>query len=278
MKRTIAIIFTLIILCAEASAQSRPRVFGIARMTFLVSDESVAKEYYGDFLGFKKAFSYSGPLGTIHSYKVNDRQFLEFVVDSAARDKDRFVSLSIETESVSQMVEFLRSKGVQVSSPALDGAGNLVALTHDSYGNAIEFLEYTPSGLHSKDTGRHLGKNRISTRIHHAGLPSKGIDPDDSFWVRAFGGRVLFTVPDKIIYFGFVNSTESVENYSPASSIFAHPCFLTEDMEETIQILRSRGGADSVADPSIGVTGRWILNILSPDSTKVEFTEAHQNR
>ena len=278
MKRTAAAILALIILCASASAQPRPRVFGIARMTFLVSDETVAKEYYGDFLGFKKAFSYPGPLGTIHSFKVNDRQFLEFVVDPEAREKDRFVSLSIETESVSQMVDFLRSRGLQVSSPAMDGAGNMVALTHDSYGNAVEFLEYTPSGLHARDAGRHLGKNRISTRIHHAGLPSRGIDPEDSFWIKAFGGRVLFTVPDKIIYFGFVNSTESVENYSPSSSSFAHPCFLTEDMEETLHTLRSRGGAGSVADPSIGVTGRWILNILSPDSTKVEFTEAHQNR
>lgn len=278
MKKTIAVILALIVLCAEASGQLRPRVFGIAKMTFLVSNESVAKEYYGDFLGFKKAFSYPGPLGTIHSYKVNDCQFLEFVVDPAARDKDRFVSLSIETESVSQMVDFLRSKGVQVSSPIKDGAGNTVALTHDSYGNAIEFLEYTPSGLHSRDVGRHLGKNRISTRIHHAGLPSRGIDPEDSFWIKAFGGKVLFTVPDKIIYFGFVNSTESVENYSPAPSSFAHPCFLTEDMEETIRTLRSRGGADSVADPSIGVTGRWILNIMNPDSTKVEFTESHKNR
>lgn len=278
MKRTTAVILALSVLCAAASAQSRPRVFGIARMTFLVSSESVAKEYYGDFLGFKKAFSYPGPLGTIHSYKVNDRQFLEFVVDPDARDKDRFVSLSLETESVSQMVEFLRSKGVQVSSPAKDGAGNTVALTHDSYGNAIEFLEYTPSGLHSRDAGRHLGRNRISSRIHHAGLPSRGIDPEDSFWVKAFGGRVLFTVPDKIIYYGFVNSTESVENYSPAQPSFAHPCFLTEDMEETLRMLRSRGGADSVADPIIGITGRWILNVQNPDSTKVEFTEAHQNR
>lgn len=278
MKKTIALILALTVFCAVASSQSRPRVFGIAKMTFLVSSESLAKEYYGDFLGFKKAFSYPGPLGTILSYKVNDRQFLEFVVDPDAREKDRFVSLSIETESVSGMVDYLRSKGVQVTSPAKDGAGNTVALTHDSYGNAIEFLEYAPSGLHARDAGRHLGRNRISTRIHHAGLPSRGIDPEDSFWVKAFGGRVLFTVPDKIIYFGFVNSTECVENYHPASSIFAHPCFLTEDMEETVQTLRSRGGADSVADPSIGVTGRWLLNILSPDSTKVEFTESHQNR
>lgn len=278
MKKTALAILAIIIICAEASAQLRPHVLGIAKMTFLVSNESVAKGYYGDFLGFKKAFSYPGPLGEIQSYKVNDRQFLEFVVDPAARDKDRFVSLSLETESASGMVDFLRSKGVEISSPVVDGAGNIVAVTHDSYGNTVEFIEYSPSGLHVKDTGRHLGKKRISTRIHHAGLPSRGIDPDDSFWVKAFGGKVLFTVPDKIIYFGFVNSTESVENYYPSSPSFAHPCFLTEDMEETIRTLRSRGGADSVADPSIGVTGRWILNILNPDSTKVEFTEAHQNR
>ena len=60
-------------------ATVRPAIWGIAKMTFLVSDFRVARDYYGQFLGFDEAFSYPSGLGKVISFKVNDRQFLEFV-------------------------------------------------------------------------------------------------------------------------------------------------------------------------------------------------------
>jgi hypothetical protein len=54
----------------------RPAIWGIAKMTFLVSDFQLARDYYGKFLGFEEAFSYPSDLGKVISFKVNDRQFL----------------------------------------------------------------------------------------------------------------------------------------------------------------------------------------------------------
>lgn len=56
-----------------------PRIGGIAKVTYLISDYNLAKSYYGDFLGFDFAFAYDSPQGKVVSYKVNDRQFLEFI-------------------------------------------------------------------------------------------------------------------------------------------------------------------------------------------------------
>ncbi len=49
-------IFLIMPLLAHAQEVKRPEVWGIAKMTFLVSDLQVANDYYGKFLGFEKAF------------------------------------------------------------------------------------------------------------------------------------------------------------------------------------------------------------------------------
>ena len=78
-KRIFTILFTGLISICSLIAQEvqRPAVWGIAKMTFLVSDMEMAREYYGRFLGFDEAFSYPSPSGTVVSFKINDRQFLE---------------------------------------------------------------------------------------------------------------------------------------------------------------------------------------------------------
>lgn len=81
-RRIFTILFTgLISICSLVAQEAkRPAIWGIAKMTFLVSDMEMAREYYGRFLGFDEAFSYPSPAGTVVSFKINDRQFLEFIV------------------------------------------------------------------------------------------------------------------------------------------------------------------------------------------------------
>jgi hypothetical protein len=93
-----------------------PPVWGMAKMTFLVSDFELAREYYGKFLGFDEAFSYQSDQGKIISFKMNDRQFLEFIEDSLSKEKNRLVSVSLETDSVEQMRMYLQLQGVEVPS------------------------------------------------------------------------------------------------------------------------------------------------------------------
>ena len=282
-KRIFTILFTGLISICSLIAQEvqRPAVWGIAKMTFLVSDMEMAREYYGRFLGFDEAFSYPSPSGTVVSFKINDRQFLEFIVDKQAKEKKRLVSVSLETESVPDMLHYLKAQGVKVSPCITDGAGNEVIVTQDAAGNNVEFINLKADGLHRKSKGKFLSENRISKRIHHAGLYAEKIDEQDPFWVKILKCKEIVRYPlDKtqsgiIQYLGLGDCTENIEHYSPCDENFSHPCFLVEDMQETIYILKERRNGQTVNRPSIGKTKRWLLNLQTPDKTRVEFTEAY---
>ncbi len=284
MRKKIALItcIGLLSVCSLIAQESkRPPVWGIAKMTFLVSDMEMARDYYGKFLGFDEAFSYPSPLGTVVSFKVNDRQFLEFVVDKQAKEKKRLVSVSLETESVAEMYDYLRSQGVKTTSCAIDGAGNEIIVAQDAWNNNIELIDLKDDGLHRQSKGKFLSENRISKRIHHVGLYAGKIDDKDPFWVGVLKCREIVRYPlDKsepgvIQYLDLVDCTENIEHYSPSDENFSHPCFLVEDMQETIYTLKERGGKQQVGRPSIGKTKRWLLNLATPDQTKVEFTEPY---
>ena len=277
-KRIFTILFTGLISICSLIAQEvqRPAVWGIAKMTFLVSDMEMAREYYGRFLGFDEAFSYPSPSGTVVSFKINDRQFLEFIVDKQAKEKKRLVSVSLETESVPDMLHYLKAQGVKVSPCITDGAGNEVIVTQDAAGNNVEFIDLKADGLHRKSKGKFLSENRISKRIHHAGLYAEKIDEQDPFWVKILKCKEIVRYPlDKtqsgiIQYLGLGDCTENIEHYSPCDENFSHPCFLGEDMQETIYILKERRNGQIVNRPSIGKTKRWLLNLQTPDNTRIE--------
>lgn len=283
-RQLFSVFILLLIAFLESGAREvqRPAIWGIAKMTFLVSDFQVARDYYGKFLGFDEAFSYSSDLGKVISFKVSDRQFLEFVVDKQAKEKKRLVSVSFETVNAEQMRQYLESKGQKVpGKTTIDGAGNEVFTVDDLSGNHIEFIDLKANGLHRKSKGAFLSERRISKRIHHAGLYAAKIIDNDPFYTNVLGFRELVRYPEDksvsptILYLGMPDCIENIEHYSPNDENVSHPCFLVEDMQETIYTLKERRGGGIVGKPGIGKGKRWIMNMSNLDNTRVEFTEAH---
>lgn len=267
---------------AQAQVVPRPAVWGIAKITFLVSDFALAREYYGRFLGFDEAFSYPSERGKIISFKVNDRQFLEFIEDPQAKAKNRLVSVSFETENVEQMRQYLKQQGQSVpDKTSIDGAGNEVFSVEDPSGNRVEFIKFTANGLHRKSSGKFLSDRRISKRIHHVGLYAKTMSDDDPFYVGKLKFQELVRYPEDkshpptLLYLSMGDCIENIEHYSPNDENVTHPCFLVEDMQETIYTLKERRGNETLGKPIIGKGRRWILNLWNSDRTRVEFTEAH---
>ncbi len=276
------VLYLLTSLSIIAQEVNRPAIWGIAKMTFLVSDFQVARDYYGKFLGFDEAFSYSSGLGKIISFKVNDRQYLEFVLDSQAKEKKRLVSVSFETENPEQMRQYLKSQNIPVpEKTSIDVAGNEVFVVDDPSGNHIEFIDLKTNGLHRKSKGKFLSGQRISKRIHHAGLYAEKIMDNDPFYAGALGFRELVRYPEDksisptILYLGMPDCVENIEHYSPNDENVSHPCFLVDDMQETIYTLKERKGNEKLGKPGIGKGKRWIMNMYNSDKTRVEFTEAH---
>lgn len=265
-----------------AQVNPRPQIWGIAKMTFLVSEFKVARDYYGKFLGFDEAFSYNSGIGKVISFKVNDRQFIEFVEDKDAKQKTRLVSVSLETDNVEQMREYLKVKGVEVPEKvSIDGAGNETILVHDPSGIPLEFINLMPNSLHRKSKGKYLSAHRISKRIHHAGLYSKELLDDDPFYTGILGFKELWRFPedrkDKIQmnYLQIPECAEAIEHYPSNDLNFSHPCLLVDDMQETIYTLKERKGENRLSRPMVGKGRRWILNIFNSDKGMVEFTESH---
>lgn len=267
---------------AQIQSPSRPAIWGIAKMTYKVSNFDVARDYYGKFLGFDEAFTYSSDAGKIISFKVNDRQFLEFIEDKNAKNTARLVSVSFETEDVEQMRLYLKSKNITVPEKSLiDGAGNEVILVHDQYGVPLEFIDMKPNSLHRKSKGKFLSDRRISARIHHAGLYCKEVLDNDPFYVGILGFKELWRYPEdrsqKVVmnYLQIPECVENIEHYPSDDVNFSHPCLLVDDMQETIYTLKERKVKESLGIPGVGKGNRWLLNMTNEDGTKIEFTEAH---
>ena len=286
MKKKIFTLLSLLVIFqlmfSQAKSSVRPAIWGIAKITFLVSDYQVARDYYGKFLGFDESFSYPSDLGKIISFKVNDRQFLEFVQDHDAINKKRLVSVSFETENVEQIRQYLKLLGQNVpENTKIDGAGNEVFVVDDPSGNRIEFIGFKATGLHKKSQGKYLSDQRISKRIHHAGLYAAKIIDDDPFYVNILKFEEMIRYPEDkslpatILYLSMGDCIENIEFYSPNDQNISHPCFLVDDMQETIYTLKERKSSEILGQPGIGKGKRWIMNLQNSDQTRVEFTEAH---
>lgn len=288
MKTNFILICLLLLSSVLTTAQQakRPPIWGVAKMTFLVSSYDLARDYYGNFLGFDEAFSYDSSSGKVLSFKVNDRQFLEFIEDENAKNKSRLVSVSFETEDVEQMRKYLESKNVTIPTRTnIDGAGNEVILVHDQFGVPIEFIDLKYNGLHRKSEGKYLSDRRIAKRIHHVGLYCTKIADDDSFYVDILGCKELWRYPEshdeKVLmhYLYFPDCVENIEHYPSDDINFSHPCFMVEDMQETIYTLKERkGNSHKLHKPIVGKGKRWLLNLKNNDGTRVEFTESHTVR
>lgn len=283
-------LFVLFFIPRFAFSQSveieRPAVWGIAKMTFLVSDFQLARNYYRDFLGFAEAFSYDSENGKVISFKVNNRQFLEFIEDNHSGEKTRLVSVSFETSNVEQMRLYLNSRGVAVpSSPVTDGAGNQTIVVHDPSGVAVEFINFNLGGLHKKSEGRYLSDKRIAVRLHHVGLFTKNVPGNNRFYKDILGCNMVWRYPEDgdeaniaFAYLQFPDCAEFLEYLVSDDPNVSHPCFLVIDMQETIYTLKGRQNGNIIGKPIIGKGKRWILNMKNSDGTKVEFTEAHTVR
>jgi len=284
MRKILSALLYLSFLSSVCFAQvnPRPQIWGIAKMTFLVSDFGSARDYYGKFLGFDEAFSYQSEIGKVISFKVNDSQFLEFVEDKDAKQKARLVSVSFETENVEQRRGYLKSKRVEVPEKvSIDGAGNEVILVHDPSGIPVEFISLKPNSLHRTSKGKYLSANRISKRIHHAGLYTKEVLDNDPFYSGILGFEELWRYPvnnqEKIQmnYLQIPECAELIEHYSSDDVNFSHLCLLVDDMQEAVYTLRERKGDNRLATPVVGKGKRWILNLFNHDRSMIEFTESH---
>ncbi|MGA2600485.1 MAG: VOC family protein [Bryobacteraceae bacterium] len=273
--------------CSAQSQVERPPIVGVAHIGLKTKDLAASREFYGHYLGFEEPFTIDKPSGglMLTYFKVNDHQYIEVFPELKSDTEDRLSHIALETTNIQQLRDYLASKGVKVPDtlkPGLDG--NVSMMLKDPDGHNVEFVQYMPGSLHSKNFGKFLPDTRISQRIIHVGITVKDRAAADAFYRDILGchdiwhggmkdGRVDWVdmrVPDGT---DWVEYMLNVNNPSPKSlGVMHHLALGVPSVDAAYKTLQGRD-MKIEQGPKIGRDGKWQLNLYDPDLTRAELME-----
>jgi catechol 2,3-dioxygenase-like lactoylglutathione lyase family enzyme len=192
----IAALLSSICLAQTSAPVSRPAIVGVAHIGLKTDDLAAARKFYTGVLGFQEPFSLDKAPGEgtgllLTYFKVNDHQYIEMFPELTDSKMDRLSHISFETANAEQMRAYLASKGVKVPEklePMQDGNRGFDVTDPD--GHDVEFVEYVPGSLHSRNFGKFLPATRISTRMIHVGVVVKDRAAADRFYRDILGFKL----------------------------------------------------------------------------------------
>ena len=271
---------------AQSTAPQRPSIPGIAHIGLWTDDLAAARHFYGQILGFQEPFTVDKPSGglLLTYFKVNDHQYIEVFPGLKDPNQDRLSHISFETTNIAQLRDYLSSRGVKVPEklkPGLDG--NISFNVTDPDGHTVEWVQYMPGSLHTRNFGKFLPETRISTRMIHVGITVKDRAAADHFYKDILGfhetwhggmqdGRtdwVDMRVPDGTDWLEYMLR---VANPTPKTlGVMHHLALGTPDIHKSYDVVVARGY--KAEQPKIGRDGKWQLNLYDPNLTRVELME-----
>ena len=193
---------SLLLVC-YGSAQNvppvaRPKILGVAHIGLRTDNLDAARRFYGGVLGYQEPFSLDKPAnegtGLLLTYfKVNDHQYIEVFPELIEPKQDRLSHISFETSDAEQLLAYLASKGVKVPDklePMEDGNRGFDVIDPD--GHDVEFIQYMPGSLHSRNFGKFLPSTRISDHIIHVGVVVSDRAAADHFYKDILGFKPIW--------------------------------------------------------------------------------------
>jgi catechol 2,3-dioxygenase-like lactoylglutathione lyase family enzyme len=274
----VAVSFAILVAIADARAQqpARPRIYGIAHVTFRVSDLAAARTFYGSWLALDPV-----PAGQCQAWRVGVRQQILLESGLKAGEDERLVSLGFVTESLEGVRAWFTGRGIPVEDASR--CGQRVVRVSDPEGHVIEFVGPNRGPV------RPLRRGAERLRILHAGLTVRDIGEMDRFYVDALGfseiwrgGRNDQTVdwinmktPDGTEYIEYMLVGAEPLTRSRLGSMH-HVALVVDDMQEAYEAVLGRVPGDRVKEigsPRVGRNRRWQLNLFDPDGTRTELME-----
>jgi Glyoxalase/Bleomycin resistance protein/Dioxygenase superfamily len=166
-----ACLLTLFLFPTLATAQiPTATLAGIAHVAIRVSDLTRSRFFYQK-LGFEQAFTLSKDGKTSEAFfKVNDHQFIELYPQLDPSQSIGFMHLCFESTDLAALHRAYLARSLTPTPVQHAGAGNLLFTMVGPEEQNIEYTQYMPGSLHSKDQGQHLGTERISKEIWGVGL------------------------------------------------------------------------------------------------------------
>ena len=272
--------FCFVLTCGlfAQTAVLRPPIVGVAHVALRTNDIAAARTFYGHALGFAE------PCSAVENacFKVNDRQYIEVYPELTGDAQDRLIDIAFETTDVHQLRDYLASRGVKVPDTiAHDRGGDLSFQLTDPDGHLVEFVQYLPGSIHSRNFGKHLSATRVSDHMLHAGV--RVVDPvkADGFYKDILGFRlqwkggrngltewISMMVPDG---YDWVEYMVAETTPSPQQlGVLNHYALGTLDIHKAYQTVVERGYKPA-SEPNIAVDGRWLLQLYDRNYTRTEL-------
>ena len=182
MRLFAACLFTLFYFPAPAVAQiPTAPLAGIAHVALRVSDLTRSRDFYQK-LGIEQAFTLSKEGRTTQAFfKVSDHQFIELYPQQNPSQPIGFMHVCFESTDLAALHRAYLARSLTPTPVQHAGAGNLLFSMAGPEEQTIEYTQYLPGSLHSKDQGQHLGGERISKEIWGVSLRM-----EDSVAARTF--------------------------------------------------------------------------------------------
>jgi lactoylglutathione lyase len=280
--------FLLALTALTAAGAERPPIVGVAHIGLKTASLEAARKFYGHDLGFLEPFTVDKPAGglMLTYFKVNDHQYIEVFPELRDAAEDRLSHIAFETTDIRKLRDYLASRGVQVPAelkPGLDG--NLSMMLKDPDGHNVEFVQYMPGSLHSRNFGKFLSEARISDHIIHVGVTVADPAAADKFYRDILGFRetwhggmrddrtdwIDMRVPEGTDWLEYMCN---VANPSPKTlGVMHHLALGVPSVDAGYKKLLDRGVDLKTEKPKIGRDGKWQLNLYDPDLTRTELME-----
>lgn len=161
--------------------------------------------------------------------------------------------------------------------------GNLDFKVQDPDGHTVEFVQYMPGSLHSRNFGKFLPDTRVSERMIHVGVTVIDRAAADRFYKDILGFKqtwqggmkndkadwVDMRVPEGHDWLEYMLN---VKNPSPkALGVMHHFALGVADIWAPYKTVAGRGY--KAEKPKVGRDGKWQLNLYDPNFTRAELME-----
>ncbi|HET7216005.1 MAG TPA: VOC family protein [Terriglobia bacterium] len=283
-------LFIVVPLSGAQAAVKRPKILGIARVAFYVSNLLSTQAYYKEFLGFGEPYDLKNEDGSARTafIKVNDYQYLEFS-SQPPRGDGMLNHIAFHTNNVEQLRRYLISRGIHTPSKVSKGqTGDRDFMVKDPDGHIVEFVEYQPDGWAMKDRGKDMPSSRISDHIMHTGFTVADLARSTEFYSNVLGFKefwrgssdgvtlswVDLRVPDGKDYLELMLYKQLPPQDKRGGA--NHISLMTPDIFKAVATLRSRAAASNYTrkiETHVGHNRQRQANFFDPDGTRTELME-----
>jgi len=263
----------------ETVAATSPALQGIAHIAMRVKDVAASVGFYHK-LGFDQPFTIKNADNvTVTVIKINDSQFIElFPPDSGSPG---VVHLCFEGKDLNALHAAYLSAGLAPAGVRTSGAGNLLfTMPVPIQGSAplnLEYTQYLPGSLHAKDSGQHLGPDRVGDRITAVAISTENPAAARSMYLDKLGFHPSAANPARLDLPG--TSGQSVE-VVPTAELGAHASLLfsTPDIDKAAaQLTRQQVAFKRAASASTDDAGRAhtvdMIAVTDPDGNILRIAQ-----